>query len=241
MDEKINIVIPLGKSKTDYLDLRYTLRGIEKFLKNYQDIYIIGEKPKWIQNVIHIEQADNPKKEFKEFNIYNKIIKYCTNSEGVTDFMFMNDDHIFMQEVNAVEYPFYHRGDLTVAMKTNTSNYRATLNHTRKYLRKNGLEETHCDLHCPIIFNKSDFIKTFKDVDWSIGWGYGIKSIYAGMNNKTLVYMSDCKIIKDYDIEEIENKLKDRHIMSCDDGGLKTNLLNYLNCKLNEKSIYEKS
>ena len=235
----IDIVIPLGKSKIDYLDLRYTLRGIEKYCKGYRNIYIIGEKPKWIKNVIHTPFNDNPKKEYKEFNIYNKISRICHELELTSDFLFMNDDHILLEEINAPEYPFYHRGDLTPAMKTNTSNYRGTLNHTRKYLRTLGLEELHFDIHCPIIYNKSDFIESFGGIDWTNPWGYGIKSIYAGVNKKQGVYMTDCKIIKDHTVEEIETKVKGRHIISCDDGGLKPNLLNYLNKKLNEKSQYE--
>lgn len=235
----IDVVIPLGKSKTDYLDLRYTLRGIEKYLKNYRNIYLIGEKPKWVNNIIHIEHNDNPKKEYKEFNIYSKILRVCAESGCTNDFLFMNDDHVLLEEINATGYPYYHRGDLTVAMKTNTSNYRATLNHTRKYLRNLGLEELHFDLHCPIVYNKEEFIESFKDVDWSVNWGYGIKSIYAVVNKKPLEYMSDCKIIKDHTVEEIQNKLAGRHVMSCDDGGLKPNLLNYLNEKLNTKSRYE--
>lgn len=236
----IDVVIPLGKSKNDYLDLRYTLRGIDKYLRNYRNIYIVGDKPKWIQNIIHIEQKDNPERELKEFNIFKKIVRMCNEKDCSDDFFFMNDDHILLEETDTATYPFYHRGDLTVAMKTNTSKYRATLNHTRKWLRNQGLEEIHCDLHCPMIFNKSDFIENFEAVDWNVDWGYGIKSIYAGITKKPLEYMSDCKIIKDHTKEEIFNKLNGRHIMSCDDGGLKENLLNYLNSKLSKKSRYEK-
>lgn len=235
----IDVILPLGKSKIDYLDLRYTLRGMEKYLKNYGDIYIIGEKPKWIKNVIHIPFADNPKKERKEFNIYSKILHYCYLKGSPRSFLFTNDDHIHLNEIDALTYPYYTRGDIEPAMKANKSNYRATLNHTRKHLRKLGLPELHCDVHCPIIYNSEEFIKTFEGVNWNVDWGYGIKSIYSVVNKKTLEPFIDCKITRDMSTIEIENKLNGRHVMSCDDGGLKENLINYLNRTLSEKSKYE--
>jgi hypothetical protein len=235
----IDILIPLYKSKIDYLDLRYCLRSIEKHLKNYGNIYIIGQKPKWIKNVTHIPFEDNPKKEFKERNIYNKVLRFCTYTGSSDDFLFMNDDHILLQETDAINYPFYSNGDLTERMNKNKSNYRATLNHTRKYLRALGLPETHFDVHCPIVYNKELFIKTFAPVDWNRPWGYTIKSIYASVNGKKPEPFFDCKMTTDATMQEIELKLQGRHIMSCDDGALKENLITYLNRELAEKSRYE--
>lgn len=235
----IPVLIPLGKSKIDYLDLRYTLRGIEKYLNGYSEIYIIGEKPRWIKNVNHIPFEDNPKKEFKERNIYNKVLRFCHVLGSQRDFLFFNDDHVLLKEISATTYPYCCRGEITPAMNINTSNYRATLNHTRKYLRKLNLPELHFDVHCPIVYNTDDFVKTFETVDWNVHWGYGIKSIYAGVNKKKPEPFVDCKIISDMSMADIERKLEGRHILSCDDGGLKENLLSYLNRELGNKSQYE--
>lgn len=235
----MDILIPLYKSKTDYLDLRYCLRSIEKYLKNYGNIYLIGEKPNWVKNVIHIPFKDNQKKEFKECNIYHKVLHFCFDTSSTSDFFFMNDDHILLKEISTANYPYYSNGDLTERMGRNKSNYRATLNHTRKYLRSLGLPETHFDVHCPIVYNKELFIKSFDRINWEREWGYAIKSIYAGVNKKHPDPFTDCKIISDLTITEIEQKLSGRHVMSCDDGALKENLLTYLNRELNEKSQYE--
>ena len=55
----LDIVIPLAKDKrTNYYELRMTLRSIEKNLTGYRNIIIIGERPTWITNIIHIPLPD---------------------------------------------------------------------------------------------------------------------------------------------------------------------------------------
>ena len=70
-----DILIPLGTgSRHDNLELRYCLRSIEKHLKGVGNIFIVGEKPEWIKNVIHIPFKDNPNNWNRARNIYDKIL-----------------------------------------------------------------------------------------------------------------------------------------------------------------------
>ena len=51
----MTVVYVLGTgSKWKNYELLYSLRSIEKNLKGFTDVVIVGELPSWIQNVIHI-------------------------------------------------------------------------------------------------------------------------------------------------------------------------------------------
>ncbi len=54
-------------------ELKYCLRGIEKYINN-PEIILIGDQPKYIQNVTHIFYKDRPELKWKERNIYEKLL-----------------------------------------------------------------------------------------------------------------------------------------------------------------------
>src|SRR5690606_4266018 len=112
-----------------------------------------------------------------ERNIYSKV-KYACNIEEVSEnFLFMNDDHFLLSDFSAHEFPYHYKGFLSDTMLKNQGNYRKTMNHTRKHLLSAGKEQLDFDTHCPIIYNKEKFIKTFENINWNVPYGYGIKSM----------------------------------------------------------------
>lgn len=229
----MDIVIPLGKSKINHLDLRYVLRSIEKFT-DVDGIYIIGERPKWIKGVRHIGTEDNPQKEYKERNIYYKT----RNAFGhINRFLFMNDDHVFLEPVDIENYPNYYKGTCYQSMLNNNTNYRQTMNQTKKWLESNGFLDLNYDGHCPVIFERERFIGTMDKVDWHQKFGYGMKSIYcAGLEGE---HMPDAKISKRVDFDQAAHYCGDRHVISFTDAAIKTGLQPYLDKILSHKSKYE--
>lgn len=229
----LNIVIPLGKSKTDHLDLRYTLRGIEKFT-THGDTYIIGEKPKWITGVKHIPWLDAVGKEKKEANIFLKAMAAFHYTDR---YCFFNDDHILLTPTNLETYPNYYKGTCHQSMVKNASNYRQTMNQTRKWLETKGYPDLNFDGHCPLVMEEKQFDQVRK-CDWNQPFGYGMKSIYcAGLPNP--VYMEDGKISTQVTFKEAETRCQGRHIISCTDAAIKTGLGEYLKTILPDKSRYE--
>lgn len=229
----IDIVIPLGKSRTDYLDLRYTLRGIEKFT-THGDIYIIGEKPNWITGVKHLTFPDNLDKKYKERNIYHKAFA----AFGYTDrFLFQNDDHIFIEETDIEKYPNYYKGTCHQSMLKNASNYRQTMNQTKKWLEAHDYPDLNFDGHYPLIMEEKQFDQVRK-CDWNQPFGYGMKSIYcAGLQDQ--LYMEDGKISTQVTFKEAEARCQGRHVISCTDAAIKTGLGEYLKTILPTMSRYE--
>ena len=75
MSPLTDILIPLGTgSRHQDFELRMCLRSIEKHLKGVGNIFIVGEKPNWVHNVIHIPFKDNPNNWNRARNIYDKIM-----------------------------------------------------------------------------------------------------------------------------------------------------------------------
>lgn len=235
----MDCVFPIGKSKTNWLDLKYSLRSLEKFGKGLGNVYIIGDKPNWIQNVKHSYVPDNPLEKWKERNIYAKIRSACEIPELSENFMMIHDDHTLLQEIDLENYPYYYNGTCYDSMLRNKSHYRATMNHTRKWLESNGDEDFNADGHCPIVFNKKEFIDTFTDEMWEIPYGYGMKTIYCAKNKKKTEFMSDCKFHAKITKEDVELYANERHVISFSNGAFKSGVKEYLDCFLKDKSKFE--
>ena len=230
----MDIVIPLTTSKINYLDLRYVLRSVEKFTQA-AEVIIIGEKPEWLTNVTHIRAEDAPGKEWKERNIYRKT---CLAFKDLEEFLFMNDDHIFLSDTDIVSYPYYYKGTCYESMLNNNTHYRATMNHTRKWLEARGVEAKNFDGHCPIVFKRLRFTNIMNQVNWEVPFGYGMKSLYCeGMEGE---FLQDKKLHKQLTQAQAAEACRGRHIVSCADGAMKTGLKDYLQTILPHKSKYER-
>lgn len=229
----IDVVIPLGKhSPYDNEELRYCLRCIEKHLKNYRNIYIIGECPKWLTNVIHIPAIDDSS---HEINIMRKILVACETEEVSDNFLLFNDDHFLIKDVDS-DYPYYYQDDLW--RKVIGSSYRESCNNTRSILLQNKKEIKHFDIHCPIVYNKKAFRACMNTFDWSIRSGYIIKSLYCNVYGIAGEEMEDCKIIADLDPLGLQSQLVGRHVFSCGDLGFPC-VEKYLREHYSKKSKYE--
>lgn len=173
-----SIVIPLVKNGSRWGDkeLRYALRSVEKHLTGYGDIFIIGYCPPWLQNVIHIPATDGDKIYEKERNIYSKILLACEDKRVSEDFLFMNDDHFLLQDFEAAKFPFYSYGFLSDYLHR-VDPYQQTLQNTFDLIG----DHLFFDIHCPILYKKSNFIamNELSLVDWSKKWGCAIKTLYS--------------------------------------------------------------
>src|SRR4051812_35587008 len=109
----MDILIPLGRgSSWQNNELRYALRSVEKHLSGYDNIFIVGEKPDWIQNITHIPFEDKPGYGNRDRNIFNKILAGIKDERLSYEFMFMSDDHFFTADFSATRFPYYYRCNL---------------------------------------------------------------------------------------------------------------------------------
>lgn len=233
----IDIIIPVKDgSRNNNLELKYALRGIQQHLKNFGEVYIIGDKISWLRGVKYLKVKDEKQSKFKERNIYRKILAASINKDLSENFLFMNDDHFLTKEMDTENLPFYYKSELRETMNRNTGNYRKTINNTRKILTNKGLTALDFDTHVPIVYNKEKIMCTFEGIDWNILYGYGIKSLYCNINKVEPVYEPDCKI-NNKTYTEINNKIKERFCFST--GSLNNDMIRVLNELYPSKSKYE--
>lgn len=237
----VDVMIPLGiGSKNADLELRMCLRGIEKHLTNVRNVYIIGERPKWITNIIWKSAKDERSSRYKERNIFKKIKLACSLPELSDDFLFLNDDHFLLSNFDASKFPYHYKCFLSDTMLKNQGNYRRTMNHTKKYLKSIEKEELDFDTHCPILYNKDLFLKSFEGINWNIDYGYGIKSMYCGINGIKGDHVPDCKIQTKQSSEKIRSIISDRQYFSIGDGGFTHDMKMILEELYPNTSKYEK-
>lgn len=235
----VDIVIPLGKSEINHLDLRYCLRSIEANVKNYRDVWIIGELPSWIQNVKNIPYSDADHPKWKEKNIKDKLTAASMNRQITDDFLMFNDDHFILSEIDATNYPYYNKGKIMDSVKGNIGPYRKTMHHTYNFCIRRGFPADNVDTHCPIIYNKEKFLQSFNNVDFLTPWGYGIKTIYCVVNRIKSEYMEDCKFRAKTKYDEVVSRSEGRHVISSYDGALEHGVGQYLDELFPNKSNFE--
>lgn len=206
----IDIVIPLGNRSTQRnKELRYCLRSIEKHLSGVGNIFIIGECPEWLQNIIHIPFTEDPRNRFRDRNICLKMQEACKDARVSDDFLMVHDDHYLLKDFCAVGFPYYHAGRLVVS----DSQYGKTKENTINLLG----EVLNYDVHCPIVFNKQRFMRSVALADWSKWYGYCLKTLYCVMNGITGERVEDIKIRMPIKAEEIKQQIAGRKWFSIGD------------------------
>jgi hypothetical protein len=183
----IDICIPLGsRSYKNYTELRYCLRSIEKHLKGYGNIYLIGERPDWISGIKHIPADDDPRNRFRDRNIFMKLMIACSERDISENFLVVHDDHFLLEDIDIRKFPYVHHGPINVA----GGQYGYTKQNTIGLL---GEVNDH-DSHCSMLINKKKFLNSVPTVDWNQWYGYLIKTLYCVMNGIEAEYYPDQKV-----------------------------------------------
>lgn len=238
-----SIVVPVKSfSKNNHKELVYALRSIEKHLKGFGEVFIIGDRINSLKGLKYIHCRDDRQSMYKERNIYRKILKACNHPEVTEDFIMLNDDHLLLKDFDVNNLPFYYKGTLEETLSKNMGDYRKSVNHTRKLLLSKDKPTIDFDTHFPIVYNKKKFIDTFvcNNVDWDKPFGYVIKSLYCNLNDIEGEFGGDCKIHHKMKYEDIVSKIGDRSFFSTSDGCLNEDMMRFLNEKYGTKSRYER-
>lgn len=239
----IDIVYALGSgSKWNDKEIRYSLRSVEKHLTNVRNVYIVGQCPDFLKNVIHFPYIDYHR--WKETRIALKILNAC-HIKGMSDnFLFMNDDHFLISDYDAAEFPYYWKETLSATAQARRFEdaYRKSLTNTYGILTNKGLMSYNFDVHCPILYNKERFIEFYKKYDWETNYSFVIKSLYCNTERIKGERISDCKICSPLlNLDDLKDEIKGRMFFSIGDRVLQNDKMEELLKELYpDKSKYEK-
>lgn len=217
-------------SRHNDLELRYSLRSIEKNLSGFDRVFIAGETvPDWLTNVVHLPIKDDPKR-VPDWNIMNKV----SNADGISEnFLFINDDHFIMKPYQVETFPNYYHSTLDIYCRRRGRDgygYRAI--NTKNWLVEQGLKLLHFDIHYPIIYN----LKAFREVMDKVPWdkekhGFIVKSLYGN-------YM---KLPGTYTYDNKTSKIDPRLPVFSTYPHMTISLMNYLKAILPKPSRFEKT
>ena len=149
----MDVLYILGRgSKHNDMEIRLSLRCLEKNADGLGRVFIVGNCPAWLQNVVHIPAEDTY---VAESNAFQKILKAC-KTDISDDFLLMNDDFFMLKPFCPDTYPHYTRGVLE--HKQEDDPYSRSINKTRDFLLKYTKTPLNYDIHCPMVLNKHRFL-----------------------------------------------------------------------------------
>lgn len=245
----MNIMIPVGRATVpentnnfleDYGDLRYTLRSIEKHLKNVKGVHLIfGEPhlPVWLDRFsVRIDYVSDIKRiEYKERNIYNKILRQFERTE---EFLFMNDDHFLLKDFDSNNFPVYaeRRSMKQIFQILRRGQYTQTISNTLEVLGDGAL---YYDVHCPIIYRLKEFLAAFEGIHTTRANGYCLKSIYGNRTPNMPILIDDFKIHGVDSYQSLKDKIDGRDFFSTSDNVFGPSLMKILEELYPNKSKFE--
>jgi len=189
------IVIPYKEKAASGDELKYALRAWYKFAEGRIQIVIIGDKPAWASDVIHISHkstSPNP-----QVDVAQKMLLACESELIPEFFIWTNDDIYPVARVNMTLLDLHTAMGRLKQRGAPGGVYCANASRTLSALRKAGVAAPwDYATHTPVVFWKeplSEIIHQFKaDND-----GYLVSTLYFN-----LVYRGDRPILVDNGINE---------------------------------------
>ena len=242
--EPVDVVYVLGTgSNWQNNEIRFSIRSLYKNLINFRNIYIIGEDPGFLKDVIIVPHPDEIGPHNADGNIIRKVLRACQIPELSQKFLFINDDHYIIKPVSASLIPPLHKGDLRCFSDKffRLNPWRKRLMRTREILLSKNLNAYHFDLHTPILFDKTKFPKVVKKFDYQNDIGYTMKSLYGNSVYKNPVKNTwhKVKVFEQKSLNQIQTLTQSAFLMALNDAGLNNSLKYFLHQSFPEPSPHE--
>ena len=201
---KVDLVYKIGKRDNDTnTELRHSIRSAVENFTDLGKIYIVGHKPEWAINVIHIPMGD-PYKNNKDANLINKLLRACQEEDLSQEFLNMSDDYFFLEKIGKdyFDVPIY---DNEIIEKPNPegryTKWDRRLLSTKQILKERGYEQNIYDLHMPVLIDKTKYKQVMLEYDYGFDNGYCGNTLYFNTIGK-----KGREVIKNKTKEELEEK-----------------------------------
>lgn len=205
-------------------EMRYSLRSLEMYLQDLGTVYVIGHRPKWMQNVQHYFYPD--RHTCKERNIMEKLAYACGHPDLSETFLHVHDDHFALAPALACDIPNWHGGPLDrlgnqVKARSPKNNWAYAVLNTHQALQEKGHTAHNFDLHLPMLFDKNLYPATMDLYDWKgQPRGFVVKSLYANTLGLPGTFSPDLKVNARLTFQQMVDSLKGRPWFSIGNAGL---------------------
>lgn len=153
----IDVLFILGSgSKFGNEELKYSLRSLETYVKDYGRVFITGVCPPFIDKskVIYTPESDIST---PTYNHWLKVTQTIKKTDISDRFVLMYDDIFFVKPVELSNYPFYQKGLLTD--KRGDGQYRRSVTKAAEWLIREECTYYDCELHIPCVYDKMKFME----------------------------------------------------------------------------------
>ena len=224
-------------SKWNDNELKYSLRSLEQFGKNVDNVYIVGNKPSFLNDKIKwIPVSDIG---YPSANHWYKVRKFFMET-NIEKAVYMMDDVFFTREVDFNNYPFYQKGLLKFTYKPNL--YHTSINNTKHVLEGMGKPITNFEVHCPITYERDKFLsmtEMFDKYRKEFKQFIQPRSLYCNYNGIQGIFTTDVKVYGK-DMKYPKDKMYKLDCFSISNDSIKLGMGKILETKYPNKSRFEK-
>lgn len=244
----IDVVYKIGEKPEveNHEELRYSIRSVCKHFKDLGKIFIIGYKPGWIRDIIHIPLKD-PYKTNKDANLINKMIMACCRNELSNYFINISDDMFFLKDIDKEYFytPMYNNRIANLVLSGSSVKWEVRLIRTINMLQSLSLPGDCYEAHIPYLLNKVEYPKILLNFDYGYDQGYCGNTLYFNSVNRDLY--NDFESVKEKTVLRLEKKHDHEKLAQASDfdflnysvRGYSNEVHNFLKSKFSEYSKYE--
>jgi len=255
--KKTDFVIPYIVPADGGEELKHVLRSIEKNYEGEAVIWLIGERPDWINeekvNCIPVERING-----MDYMVYmdtlQKIRTAAMIKEIGANFVYMYDDTYFINKVkfediaelkaleNMAEIP-RAKWFLT---STASNKWKKLMLKTFERLEAEGLPVNNYETHCPRVYNKRKALKVMDDFDMQ-NEIFMFATLYYNVTEKNanprrLMPWGDgvkLGVYKQFTYEQLAGKVKENKFLNYDVASYNEGIRQLIGEMFAEKSKYE--
>jgi hypothetical protein len=224
-------------SRWDNNELRYSLRSIEQYFPNLDQVVIVTEiLPDWLQNVVHIYAKDTHRRN-KDANLIDKVLLACKAGVSIM-FVRMSDDQCLLKKWNGMG--IWHMGDRANFQEENQNKWWKRFANTCRHLEAHGHPTYFYDCHCPIFVHRDRFIRIAEEADYRSPPGMCINTLYCNSVQIPREQMNGQKVVVKRRMEDIQRETEGKLFLGYSDVSTNKGLKKFLEERFPEKSRFEK-
>ena len=225
-------------SSNNDLEMLYSLRTLERHVKDLGTVFITGQCPEFIDQgkvkFLPIRDIGSPM-----INHWWKVHETIMMTKISKNFALMYDDIFFIADTKLTKYPFYQKGFLH--QQTDGGEvYQESLRNAAEWLICRGKTIYNHELHVPCIYNGPKFIRMAEIYSKKVHEfpGMAVRSVYANLFEFNHPYRKDIKFRTQHD--KVEDIIGTTDCFSVSDQIFGVNALPWLKKNYTERSKWEK-
>lgn len=172
-------------------ELRYSLRALEKHCKDIDEVWIVGNKPHFLNDKVkYLWVADSGEWWQNAFYKTMAAIKAGISKQ----FLLMNDDFYMLEDFCAAKYPYYNKGEI---MDVVQNKYQEVIINTKRVLKSLGKPSLHFGVHCPMRIDGEKYMQLAKFFEGkNEGVPVSARCLYGNLYCKNSKTVSDNKKVQ---------------------------------------------